>query len=119
MKSKDLASLAAGALEDIKGEHIVVLDISQQTDIADVMIVVSGNSHRQVKALAQSVIDAAKGSGCQVLGVEGFEDGEWILVDLVDVIVQVMIPSVRDFYDLEKLWSLTPRQSGEENPSEG
>jgi ribosome-associated protein len=116
MKKNGLESLVIGALEDIKGEHIAVLDISRQTDIADAMIVVSGNSNRQVKALAQNVIDAAKENGFQVLGVEGFEEGDWVLVDLVDVIVQVMIPSVRDFYDLEKLWSLTPRKSGEENP---
>lgn len=119
MNLKSLETLVVNALDDIKGVHITVLDISGQSDIADLMVVVSGNSNRQVKALAQNVIDAAKENRFQILGVEGFGEGEWILVDLIDVIVHVMTPSVRDFYDLENLWSLSPKRSGEEPPSEG
>jgi ribosome-associated protein len=111
MLNVELKELVIEALEDIKGEDIVCLDISELTDISDYMIVVSGASNRQVKALVNNVIEEARSIGVKPLGIEGQEQGEWVLIDLTDVIVHVMLPSVRDFYDLERLWSMSPDQT--------
>ncbi|RKZ35454.1 MAG: ribosome silencing factor [Gammaproteobacteria bacterium] len=104
MKSKELAELVTEALEDLKGVNIEVMDVSEMTSVTDYMLVASGRSARQVKALADNVISQAKSHGQQPLGVEGEEFGEWILVDLGDVVVHVMQPEVRTFYQLERLW---------------
>ncbi len=112
MDSKELKALVIDALEDIKGNDIVALDVTKQTDIADHMVVASGNTSRQVNALVDSVVVKAKEAGVAVVGVEGKDTGEWVLIDLADVIVHVMLPTVREFYDLERLWSLGP-ESGE------
>ena len=98
------------ALEDIKGLDIVSLDISDQTDISDYMVVASGATSRQVKALVNNVVVEAKKAGFEPLGVEGLEQGEWVLVDLGDIVVHVMQPHVREFYDLEKLWDFDPKE---------
>ncbi|MCZ6501410.1 MAG: ribosome silencing factor [Gammaproteobacteria bacterium] len=111
MLNVELKNLVIRALEDVKGEEIVCLDISEITDIADYMVVTSGNSNRQVKALVDSVLEEARNTGFKPLGVEGQEQGEWVLIDLTDVIVHVMLPKVRDFYDLESLWSMSPSQT--------
>ncbi len=108
MNSEALKELVIEALDDIKGQDIVALDVTKQTDIADHMVVATGNTSRQVKALVDSVLVKVKAEGVQVLGVEGEDSGEWILVDLADVIVHVMLPSIREFYDLERLWSVSP-----------
>lgn len=108
MQSNELKDLVIQALEDVKGQEIVCMDVREQTDIADFMIVASGSSNRQVKALVNNVVEVAKKSDVMPLGVEGQEQGEWILVDLTDVIVHVMLPKVREYYDLERLWSMTP-----------
>ena len=110
MESDALKDLAVDALEDIKGIEIVALNVEGQTDIADHMVVASGSTPRQVKALADSVIEKAKAAGERPLGVEGQETSEWVLIDLGDVIVHVMLPKVREFYDLERLWSLSPNK---------
>ena len=93
------------ALEDLKGRNIVVLDVTKLTDITDFMIVVSGTSNRQVKALADSVMNAAKTISLKPLGIEGKEGLDWVLIDLGDVVVHVMHPDSREFYNLEGLWS--------------
>ncbi len=111
MLNVDLKNLVIKALKDVKGEEIVCLDISEMTDISDYMVVASGNSNRQVKALVDSVLEEAQSTGIKPLGVEGQEQGEWVLIDLTDVIVHVMLPKVRDFYDLEGLWSMRPSQT--------
>ena len=103
MESEALKALVIDALDDIKGQDIVALDVQNQTDIADHMVVASGNTSRQVKALVDNVLEKVKAEGVEVLGVEGQETGEWILIDLADVIVHVMLPAVREFYDLERL----------------
>ena len=113
MLNEKLKDLVIQALEDIKGMEIVCLDVRDQTDISDYMVVASGATSRQVKALVNNVVVEAKKAGFEPLGVEGLEQGEWVLVDLTDVIVHVMLPMVRDFYDLENLWSMSPGQSEE------
>jgi ribosome-associated protein len=104
MESERLVDLVTQALEDMKGQQIRVLDVRGKTPLADYMVIASGTSNRHVKSLADTVVVKAKDSGVGVLGVEGQEGQEWVLVDLNDVIVHVMLPKVRDFYNLEKLW---------------
>ncbi len=110
MNSKQLCDLAIEALEDIKGIDIKVLDVVNKSSVTDIMIFASGKTSRQVKALANSVSDKAKKAGYPALGIEGDETSEWVLVDLGDVVVHIMQPAIREFYNLEKLW-------GEDSPS--
>ncbi|HAK51009.1 MAG TPA: ribosome silencing factor [Gammaproteobacteria bacterium] len=112
MPNVELRDLVIDALEDRKGVDIQCLDVLEQIDITDYMVVASGTSARQVKALAESVIEQAATIDMKPLGVEGMEDGEWVLIDLTDVVIHVMLPQVRDFYDLERLWSMSPSQKG-------
>lgn len=108
MTETSLQNTVVSALEDLKARDMVVLDVRGLTSIADHMVVASGTSDRHVRALAESVIEKCKDSGHPPLGVEGLKDGEWVLVDLQDVVVHVMLPRVRDFYNLEKLWAAPP-----------
>ncbi len=108
MNSQQLTQLALGALEDLKGVEIVNIDISEKSSIADNMIVATGTSQRHVKSLADTVRQNAKEAGAAPLGVEGEGGSEWVLVDLGDVIVHVMTSEMREFYSLEKLWSVGP-----------
>ena len=101
-----LLEIVNAALEDLKGVDIKVIDVRELTAITDRMVIVSGTSTRHVKALADNVALQAKNHGFPVLGVEGEQGAEWVLIDLVDVVVHVMLPETRDFYALEKLWSV-------------
>lgn len=101
---EQLKKLAIDALEAMKARDITVLDVREISTITDYMVIASGTSTRQVKALAASVAENAKEHGCIPLGIEGEQVGEWALVDLADVVVHVMLPEVRAFYNLEKLW---------------
>jgi len=92
------------ALDALKAENVVTLDVSRQASFTDYMIFASGSSRRHVSAIADSVVEAAKVTGNPVLGIEGEDIGEWILVDLGDVVVHIMLPDVRLYYELEKLW---------------
>ena len=94
------------ALEDAKANDIRVIDVRHLTSMTDYMVIASGTSDRHVKSVANSVVDTMKKSGNRPLGVEGENDGEWVLVDLQDALVHVMLPRVREFYNLEKLWDL-------------
>jgi ribosome-associated protein len=107
MQTDELKSIARQALEDLKGVDIVEFDVRDMTTVTDVMIIASGTSDRHVKSLADAVVMACKKAGVPPLGVEGEQEGEWVLVDLGDVVVHVMQPRIREFYALEKLWSVT------------
>lgn len=104
MLAEHIRDLAVNALDDLKGKEIKVIDVRRNSNVTDFMIMVSGSSDRQVRGLANHVIHKAKEQGVRPLGIEGENFGEWILVDLGDVIVHVMQPHIRDFYNLEKLW---------------
>ena len=107
MKSAELVNLMINTLDEHKALQITDLDVTTLTDLMDRMIVCSATSKRHASALADKVIRRAKENGIRPLGVEGEAKAEWILIDLYDVIVHIMLPEVRDFYSLEKLWSVT------------
>jgi len=96
--------LALKALQALKADNIVVLDVHEQASFTDYMIFASGSSTRHVSAIADSVVEAAKAAKEPAIGIEGEDVGEWVLVDLGDVIVHIMLPDVRLYYELEKLW---------------
>ena len=95
------------ALGEMKAANVKVLDVHELTDIADTLVIASGNSDRHVRAIADRVVEEAKKSGFRPMGIEGERDGEWVLVDLQDVIVHIMLPRVREFYRLESLWDVS------------
>ena len=101
-----LGALVTAALDDMKAQHVTVLDVRELTDVTDTIVIASGTSDRHVKSLAGQVLERARAAGFRSLGVEGLREGEWVLVDLQDVIVHVMLPRVREFYSLEKLWDV-------------
>jgi len=96
------------ALEDVKAQDIQVFDTSPITSLFDRVVIASGTSNRQTRALAKSVHDKVREAGAQVLGMEGGDTGEWVLVDLGDVVVHIMQPAIRDYYRLEDLWGEVP-----------
>ena len=96
------------ALDDMKAVNVRVLEVRGLTDIVDTMVIASGNSDRHVRSIAERVVERAKAAGFRPLGTEGDRDGEWVLVDLQDVLVHVMLPRVREFYGLERLWEGGP-----------
>lgn len=102
--SDAIAALAVEALEDVKGKEIVNLDTRELTSLFNRLVVCTGDSNRQVKALANSVHVKLKENGVDIVGTEGELSGEWVLVDAGDVVIHVMLPAVRDYYDLEALW---------------
>ncbi|HEY4211405.1 MAG TPA: ribosome silencing factor [Steroidobacteraceae bacterium] len=99
-----LLDTVTAALDELKAVNIKVLDVRGLTDIADTLIIASGNSDRHVRSIADNVVDKVKKAGFRPLGHEGKRDGEWVLVDLQDIVVHVMLPRVREFYGLEGLW---------------
>lgn len=108
MNSEQLSQLVVDALEEVKGKDIVRLDVRDLTTVTDYMVVASGTSNRHVNALADAVAEKAKAAGHRPEGIEGESGSEWVLLDLGDTLVHVMLPRVREFYNLEKLWSLSP-----------
>jgi ribosome-associated protein len=108
MNSGELADLIIEALDDVKAKDVSRLDVRNMTTVTDYMIVASGTSKRHVKALVDNVAEKAREAGQRPIGVEGEDGGEWVLLDLQDALVHVMLPKVREFYNLEKLWSIAP-----------
>ncbi len=104
MELEAMKKAVVDALEDIKAQDITVLDVSKLTSITSCMIIASATSNRQAKALAHNVQDKLKEHGIEPTGVEGEREGEWVLVDLGDIIVHIMQQSARDYYNLEQLW---------------
>jgi ribosome-associated protein len=107
MDVNTLKTLVIDALDDLKAVNTVTLDVTDLTDVTDYLVITSGTSNRHVKSLANNVVVEAKKAGLPPLGVEGDDVGEWVLVDFGDVVVHVMLPATRDFYDLERLWVST------------
>ncbi|MCS0630704.1 ribosome silencing factor [Telluria mixta] len=112
MDIKKLQTLVVDALEDVKGQDIVLFDTTHLTSLFDRIAVVSGTSNRQTKALAASVRDKVKEAGGDVVGLEGEDTGEWVLVDLGDMIVHIMQPAIRQYYRLEEIWGDKPVKLG-------
>jgi ribosome-associated protein len=108
MNVPSLNTVITEALSDVKGENIVAIDVTGVSDVADTLIICSGSSGRQVKSLANNVVEESKKHGFMPIGVEGMEGGEWVLVDFGSTVVHVMLPTARQYYELEKLWSLVP-----------
>lgn len=104
MQTEQIKTLVIDALEDIKAQNITVLDVRDRTSVTDWMILASGTSSRHIAAVAGNVEEKAKHAGLQPLGVEGRGGSDWVLIDLVDVVVHVMTETAREFYDLERLW---------------
>jgi len=107
-RNSALEKLVLAALEDMKAVNVKLLDVRGLTDITDAMIVASGNSDRHVRSIADRVIEKAREAGRRPLGIEGTRDNEWVLVDLQDVLLHVMLPRVREFYAIEQLWEPSP-----------
>ncbi|MDR0528649.1 MAG: ribosome silencing factor [Zoogloeaceae bacterium] len=108
MKPADLKKIVIAALEDIKGKEIEVLDTRRLTPLFENMVIASGDSTRQVKALARNVMTKVREAGGEVLSCEGEEGGDWVLVDLGSLVVHVMQPGARRYYNLEGLWREMP-----------
>jgi ribosome-associated protein len=112
MDIKKLQTVVVDALEDVKGQEIALFDTTGLTSLFDRIAVVSGTSNRQTKALAASVRDKVKQAGGDVIGLEGEDTGEWVLVDLGDMIVHIMQPAIRQYYRLEEIWGEKPVKLG-------
>jgi len=104
MDKKQITDLALSALDDLKALDVRVLDVGEKSTITEVMIIATGTSTRHVRAIANNLVLEAKKQGNQPLGIEGDNGSDWVLIDLVDVVVHVMLQQTRDFYNLEKLW---------------
>lgn len=110
MDIRKLQKIIVSALEDVKGKDIEVINTAKLTSMFDRMVIATGDSNRQVRSLARNVHEKVREAGGEVLSIEGEEGGEWVLVDLGDVVVHVMQASVRQYYNLEELWQATPSQ---------
>lgn len=106
VEADDLKRLVLQILEDAKAQSVNALDVHQLTDVTDVMIIASGTSDRHVRAMASQVRDRVREeAGIRPIGVEGESEGDWVLIDLGDVVVHLMRPETREYYDLERLWN--------------
>ncbi len=119
MLSEELVKLAIDALEEIKAQDITTIDVRGKTSITDFMLIASGTSSRHVKSLVDNVLEKAKEMGVRPLGSEGLDTGEWALLDLGDIVVHVMLPTARQFYDLERLWQGAEQSRAQHAPDAG
>ncbi|MGB0663513.1 MAG: ribosome silencing factor [Pontibacterium sp.] len=106
MQTKELLELVQLTLEDMKARDLTVLDVAQKSTVTDYMVIATGTSRRHVASVAQEIIEKVKEAGLQPIGVEGQKSADWVLVDIGDVVVHVMMQDARTFYDLERLWSM-------------
>jgi ribosome-associated protein len=104
----DLNQAIITAIDDMKGKDIVTLDVRELTDVMDTLIIASGTSNRHTRAIAENLCEDLKKQGHRAMGIEGLDVGDWVLVDFGDTVVHVMQKETRDFYELEKLWTMTP-----------
>lgn len=111
MNSEKILKVVANALDDIKAKDIITLNVKGLTSITDVIIVCSGTSTRHVKAIKDRILEYSAKEKIKPLGVEGEQEGEWVLVDLNEVIIHIMMPEIRSFYQLEKLWDIEPKKT--------
>lgn len=121
MSLETLIPIITDAIEGIKGQNITVIDVKDQTNIADGFIIATATSNRQLNAIANHVVEKVKEAGFKPLGIEAEPNAEWVLVDLNDIIVHLMLPSAREFYDLESLWQQSSKarsQNEEKDPLE-
>lgn len=112
MESEQLKSLVTDAFNELKAVEVAVIDVAEVSGFTDFMVIAGGTSTRHVKSLAENLIRRCRSAGVRPRGVEGERAAEWILVDLGDVVAHIMLPDVRDFYNLEKLWRLVERDDG-------
>ena len=118
MQNEQLVKVAVAALEDMKGQDITIIDVRGKTSVTDFMVIASGSSSRQVKSLVENVLEKVKEQGVRPLGSEGLDTGEWALLDLGDVVVHVMLPTARQFYDLERLWQGAELSRAQHSPEQ-
>jgi ribosome-associated protein len=116
-RASPLQTAVATALDDMKAVNVKILDVRGVADFADTLVIASGNSDRHVRSIADRVVQNAKAAGVRPFGLEGTRDGEWVLVDLHDMIVHVMLPRVREFYALERLWETDAPAAVEASPT--
>ena len=118
MQSQELKNFIVQALENLKAKDIAVVDVSDRTSVTDFMIIASGTSNRHVRSIAEQVVTESKAKGLRPPSVEGGENSDWVLVDMGDVVVHVMLPATREFYDIERFWrdAPTPDTPAEEQP---
>ena len=119
LKTDSLKTLVLDALDDLKAKDVALLDVARLTSVTDLMVVASGTSTRHVMALASNVVERVKAEGIQPLGVEGEAGADWVLVDLGDLVVHVMLPETRELDDLERLWADLPSDSESRQESHG
>ena len=125
MNIETLQALVISALEDVKAQNIVLFDTTKLSHMFERIVIASGNSSRQTKALAASVRDKIRDAGGKIFGFEGEETGEWVLVDLGSIVVHIMQPAIRNYYHLEEIWGGAPidietaRQAPAENAGAG
>lgn len=113
LTAEQLRDLVVACLEELKAVDIQPIEVRGRSALSDYLVIASGNSTRHARGIAEKVVQKAKASGCPPLGIEGEREGEWILVDLNDVILHIMLPRTRAFYNLEKLWEVSAgRRSG-------
>jgi ribosome-associated protein len=113
-KSEDMKEVVLNALDDMKAKDVSIVDVRGRTSVTDFMIIASATSSRHVSSVAENLVTEVKQHGGRPLGVEGGEGSDWLLVDLGDIVVHIMMPSTREYYDLERFWKTSPMADGTE-----
>lgn len=118
ISSEEMVKVAIAALEEIKAQDITTINVREKTSITDFMVIATGTSSRHVKSLIDNVLEKVKEQGVRPIGSEGLDTGEWALLDLGDVVVHVMLPTARQFYDLERLWQGAEQSRAQHAPEQ-